>query len=152
MLLYTFISHSAKILEKSDSIQADMKKIDYDHYKIFYCGENKNIDDIVIFNSLNRSDIHKIIDIELKGLYERVYSLGYSIRISPAAKDFITEKGYDVQYGARPLKRAIQKYIEDAMAEYILRSELSLGDTIYVGFNQKSGIKLRVLKKDEFIG
>ncbi|HQL71466.1 MAG TPA: AAA family ATPase, partial [Bacteroidales bacterium] len=110
------------------------------------------IDDVVMFNSLGKKEIWKIIDIELKGMFKRVEALGYHIKISTAARDYIAEKGFDPQFGARPLKRAIQKYIEDAMAEYILRSELSLGDTIYVGFNQKSGIKLRVLKKDEFIG
>lgn len=108
------------------------------------------IDDIVIFNSLNRSDIHKIIDIELKGLYERVYSLGYSIRISPAAKDFITEKGYDVQYGARPLKRAIQKYLEDPMAEAIIKNDMKAGNVLSIGYSKKKDeITIKLLKGEE---
>ncbi|UCG27387.1 MAG: ATP-dependent Clp protease ATP-binding subunit, partial [Bacteroidales bacterium] len=95
------------------------------------------IDDVVIFNSLSRAHIHKIIDIELRGLYERINTLGYQIKLSPAAKDFIAEKGYDIQFGARPLKRAIQKYLEDPMAEVIIKSSLKEGDTISVGFNKK---------------
>jgi len=95
------------------------------------------LDDIVIFNSLTREDIHKIIDIELKGLYARIISMGYQIVISDAAKDFVSEKGYDVQFGARPLKRAIQKYLEDPMAELIIKTNLKEGDTIAVSFNKK---------------
>ncbi|MCX6256326.1 MAG: ATP-dependent Clp protease ATP-binding subunit [Bacteroidia bacterium] len=95
------------------------------------------VDDLIVFNSLNRKHIHEIIDIELKGLYERVNSLGFKIIISPAAKDFITEKGYDVKFGARPLKRAIQKYLEDQMAEVIIKASLMKGAVIHVGFNKK---------------
>jgi len=79
------------------------------------------IDDIVMFNSLSKEDIYKIIDIELKGLFKRVNDLGLVITISKEAKDFIIEKGYDPQYGARPLKRAIQKYLEDELAEVIIK-------------------------------
>ncbi|MHC1704610.1 MAG: ATP-dependent Clp protease ATP-binding subunit [Tenuifilaceae bacterium] len=108
------------------------------------------IDDIVIFNSLSKPDIYKIIDIELKGLYDRILSLGYIIKISPAAKDFITEKGYDIQYGARPLKRAIQKYLEDPMAEVIIKSTMKPGDIISVGFNKKKEeITIKVITKGE---
>ncbi|HPG72936.1 MAG TPA: AAA family ATPase, partial [Bacteroidales bacterium] len=109
------------------------------------------IDDVIMFNPLGKKEIWKIIDIELKGMFKRVEAMGYFIKISPAAKDFIAEKGFDPQFGARPLKRAIQKYIEDAMAEYILRSEISMGDTINVGFNQKSGIKLKIQKHHNHI-
>jgi len=108
------------------------------------------IDDIVMFNSLTRDDIHKIIDIELKGLYDRILTLGYNIKISAAAKDYITEKGYDIQYGARPLKRAIQKYLEDPMAEVIIKSAMKSGDTISVGFNKKKDeIVIKVVTKDQ---
>ena len=79
------------------------------------------IDDIIMFNSLTKEDIYKIIDIELKGLFKRVNDLGLVITISKEAKDFIIEKGYDPQYGARPLKRAIQKYLEDELAEVIIK-------------------------------
>jgi len=106
------------------------------------------VDDVVIFNSLTRENIHEIIDIELKGLYDRVNVLGYKISMSDAAKDYISEKGYDVQFGARPLKRAIQKYLEDPMAEVIIKASLKEGDTIAVGLNKKKEeITLNVRKK-----
>ncbi len=95
------------------------------------------IDDVIIFNSLDKDEIHKIIDIELKGLYERVESLGYKLQLTDEAKDFIASKGYDVQYGARPLKRAIQKYLEDEMAEVIIQASVSEGDIIQVDFNKE---------------
>ena len=81
------------------------------------------IDDVVVFNSLSKEDIHKIIDIELEGLYERIERLGYTIKITKEAKDFIVGKGFDIQFGASPLKRAIQKYLEDPLAEEIIKVE-----------------------------
>jgi ATP-dependent Clp protease ATP-binding subunit ClpC len=95
------------------------------------------IDDVVLFNTLTREDIHKIIDIELQGLYERVNMLGYEITLSDEAKDFVLEKGYDIQFGARPLKRAIQKYLEDPMAEAIIKSSIAEGDRLVVNFNKE---------------
>jgi ATP-dependent Clp protease ATP-binding subunit ClpC len=95
------------------------------------------IDDVVMFNSLMKEDIHKIIDIELASLFGRVNGLGFVIKISDAAKDFIVEKGYDVNYGARPLKRAIQKYLEDPMAEEIIKSSLTEGDEIEVDYDKE---------------
>ena len=95
------------------------------------------IDDVVMFNSLQREDIHKIIDIELAHLFGRVNGLGYTIKISDSAKDYIVEKGYDSNYGARPLKRAIQKYLEDPMAEEIIKSNLTEGDEIEVDYNKE---------------
>jgi len=106
------------------------------------------IDDVIMFNSLSKEDIEEIIDLELKGFYERVKSLGYHVKISTAAKDFIADKGYDANFGARPLKRAIQKYLEDPMAEVLIKSNLQEGDTIQVGFSaEKSEIKIRIQKK-----
>ncbi|MBR3725584.1 MAG: ATP-dependent Clp protease ATP-binding subunit [Bacteroidales bacterium] len=90
------------------------------------------IDDIVFFNSLQRADIHKIIEIELKGLFKRVQNMGYGIDIDDKAKDFILHKGWDEQYGARPLKRAIQHYIEDDLADEIIKADLLPGDTIHI--------------------
>ncbi len=90
------------------------------------------IDDMIMFNSLSRADIHKIIDLELKKLYGRINELGYNIEMTDKAKDFIVDKGYDEKFGARPLKRAIQKYIEDPLAEEIIKASLSEGDTIKV--------------------
>ncbi len=90
------------------------------------------IDDIIYFNSLKRDDIHKIIDIELKGLFKRIRTMGYEIEIDEKAKDFLVKKGWDAQFGARPLKRAIQRYIEDDLAEEIIKADILAGDTIRV--------------------
>jgi len=95
------------------------------------------IDDVILFNTLSREDIHKIIDIELIGLYKRVEELGYKLSISKEAKDFISEKGYDTKFGARPLKRAIQKYLEDEMAQVIIQASISEGDEIVIGLDEK---------------
>ncbi len=94
------------------------------------------IDDVVIFNSLEKEDIFKIIDIELVSLYSRIEELGYHMELSNEAKDFIAEKGYDSSYGARPLKRAIQKYLEDPLAEEIIQSNISEGNTIEVKLDE----------------
>ena len=88
------------------------------------------IDDVVVFNALEKEDIHKIIDIELKKVVLRIEDLGYKIELSREAKEFIADKGFDKQYGARPLKRAIQKYIEDLLAEEIVNNRLTEGDQI----------------------
>ncbi|OIQ28569.1 MAG: Clp protease ClpC [Bacteroidetes bacterium MedPE-SWsnd-G2] len=90
------------------------------------------IDDVIVFNALEKEDINKIIDIELKKLILRIKGLGYELDLSDAAKSYIADKGFDKQYGARPLKRAIQKYIEDALAEEIINSQLEEGDTIHM--------------------
>jgi len=94
------------------------------------------VDDMIIFHSLKREDIHKIIDLELSKLYGRLTSLGYSIEMTEKAKDFICEKGYDEKFGARPLKRAIQKFIEDPLAEEIVKSNLSEGDKILLDLEE----------------
>ena len=88
------------------------------------------IDDVVVFNTLEKEDIHKIIDIELVKVIHRIEELGYKIELSKEAKEFIADKGFDKQYGARPLKRAIQKYIEDLLAEEIVNNRLTEGDHI----------------------
>lgn len=90
------------------------------------------IDDMILFKSLTREDIHKIIDIEIEKLFERINDLGYSIDMTDEAKDFIVDKGYDEKFGARPLKRAIQKHIEDPLAEEIVKSNLKEGDAIKI--------------------
>ncbi len=96
------------------------------------------IDDIVMFESLDKEAIFKIIDIELSGFRRRIKSLGYELELCDEAKTFIAEKGYDAQYGARPLKRAIQKYLEDELAEMIINSKLLPGDTIKVDFDKEN--------------
>lgn len=93
------------------------------------------IDDIVMFDNLDKDAIFKIIDIELSGFYRRIDSLGYKLEITEAAKTFIAEKGYDSQYGARPLKRAIQKYLEDPLAEMIISASVKEGNLIKVDYD-----------------
>jgi ATP-dependent Clp protease ATP-binding subunit ClpC len=88
------------------------------------------LDDVIVFNSLEREQIHQIIDITLKNVFKRIEALGYHVDLTEKAKDFLAEKGYDPSYGARPLNRAIQKYLEDQVAEEILKGELAEGDTI----------------------
>lgn len=105
------------------------------------------IDDVVVFEPLDRDDIHKIIDIELKHLFNRVYDLGYKMKVSAKAKDYIVEKGWDAQFGARPLKRAIQKYVEDSLAEEIIKIKMSEGDIINVDFDaKKKDIVIKITK------
>jgi ATP-dependent Clp protease ATP-binding subunit ClpC len=105
------------------------------------------IDDVVMFNSLEKEHIHKIIDIELVKLYGRINELGYKIVLSSEAKDFIADHGYDHNYGARPLKRAIQKYLEDPLAEEIIKTELAEGDTLMVKLDkEKSELVISVQK------
>ncbi len=111
------------------------------------------IDDIIIFNSLKRDDIHKIIDIELGHLYKRIAELGYELKLSDDAKDLLVEKGYDEKFGARPLKRAIQKHIEDPMAEEIINQSIEEGDKITVGLNkEKSDLLIKVTKGKKKVG
>ncbi|HEX7367862.1 MAG TPA: ATP-dependent Clp protease ATP-binding subunit [Pelobium sp.] len=95
------------------------------------------VDDVIVFNSLQKEEIFKIIDIELKALFGRVQTLGYEIKLTDEAKEHIAEKGFDAAFGARPLKRAIQKFLEDPIAEEILKGELSEGDTMEIGFDKE---------------
>ena len=92
------------------------------------------LDEQILFNPLTREDIEKIIDIELKGLYSRVEQIGYKLKITAAAKKFIAEEGYDPQYGARPLKRAIQKLVEDPVSEAIISGKFQVGETIELSY------------------
>ena len=90
------------------------------------------IDDIIYFNSLGREEIHRIIDIELRGLFERIRKMGFEVEMDEKAKDFIVAKGWDENYGARPLRRAIQRYVEDDLADQIIKSDILPGDTIKI--------------------
>src|SRR5690606_12238926 len=90
------------------------------------------IDDVIVFNALEKEHIDKIINIELEKLYKRVADLGYTLKLSDKAINFIADKGFDKQFGARPLKRAIQKYVEDALAEEIITSKIVSGDEIFM--------------------
>ena len=106
------------------------------------------LDDVIVFNSLGREHIHKIIDISLDKLFERIRTLGYDVELTDKAKDYLSEKGYDPQYGARPLNRAIQKYLEDPVAEEILKGEINEGEIILADYDGKGDeLKLKVKKK-----
>lgn len=108
------------------------------------------IDDVVVFNVLEKEDINKIIDIELEKLLARIKGLGYILELTKKAKDYIAEKGFDKQYGARPLKRAIQKYIEDALAEEIVASNIQDGDKIKIDLDKDSNeLKITIEKAEE---
>jgi ATP-dependent Clp protease ATP-binding subunit ClpC len=116
--------------------------------KVFSPEFLNRLDDLIIFNSLQREHIHEIIDITLKKLFSRIESLGYAIELSETAKDFIADKGFDPQYGARPLNRAIQKYLEDLVAEEILKGELNDGDVLFADHDGKSeALKIKIKKK-----
>jgi ATP-dependent Clp protease ATP-binding subunit ClpC len=105
------------------------------------------IDDVMVFNALERGDIHKIIDIELDKLYKRISGLGYHLELSEKAKDYIADKGFDQKYGARPLNRAIQKYVEDVVAEEIITAKVKEGDTITMELNEQAdGLTVTVKK------
>ncbi|MEZ2414801.1 ATP-dependent Clp protease ATP-binding subunit [Muriicola sp. E247] len=107
------------------------------------------IDDVIVFNPLEREHIHKIIDIELAKLYARIKDIGYNLNLTDKAKDYIADKGFDKQYGARPLKRAIQKYIEDALAEEIVNSKLEEGDSIFMDYDGKKELLTIDIKKSK---
>ena len=94
------------------------------------------IDDVVIFNALSKENIFSIIDILMKGVFKRLNTMGFILEITPAAKEFIADKGYDTQFGARPLHRAIQKYLEDSLAEEILSMSVKPGDTVIADFDK----------------
>jgi ATP-dependent Clp protease ATP-binding subunit ClpC len=120
---------SAREAEKSD-LQRDV--IEKSLKKTFAPEFLNRIDDIIYFNSLGREEIHKIIDIELRSLFERIRKMGFGVEMDEKAKDFLVAKGWDEQYGARPLRRAIQRYIEDDLADEIIRADILPGDTINV--------------------
>ena len=108
------------------------------------------IDEVIIFNSLSKENIHKIIEIELSKLYLRIEELGYKIKLSKKAKDFLADKGYDKKYGARPLKRTIQKHVEDLIASEILNSMINEGDTINIDYNlSKEELNIKIQNKKE---
>ena len=108
------------------------------------------IDDVVLFNTLDQDDIFKIIDIELKSLFFRISELGYKIELTKTAKEFIATKGFDSQFGARPLKRALQKYLEDPIAEEIIQNNIQPGDTLKVSIDKKNDdVKISVVKGKE---
>ncbi|MFN8355756.1 MAG: ATP-dependent Clp protease ATP-binding subunit [Spirosomataceae bacterium] len=110
------------------------------------------LDDVIVFNSLERLHLHQIIDLMLKKLFVRVTNLGYKVELTEAAKDFLAQKGYDPQYGARPLNRAIQRYLEDPVAEEILKGDLSEGDVLVADHDGTSEtLSISVKKTEEVV-
>ncbi|MEY2638648.1 MAG: hypothetical protein RIR90_130, partial [Bacteroidota bacterium] len=107
------------------------------------------IDDVIIFNSLSKENIHEIINILMKGVTKRLGNLGFSLELTAEAKDFIADKGYDVQFGARPLHRAIQKHLEDPLAEEILNMNVKQGDVLIAGLDKENGKLTFTLKRSE---
>ena len=105
------------------------------------------VDDVIMFDPLEKESIYRIIDIELSDLYRRIDGLGYHLELTPEAKDYVTTKGYDVQFGARPLKRAIQKYIEDELAEIVLLEDIQPGDTITLGYDAATDRMTHTVRK-----
>jgi len=123
--------------QKAQSQEIEKGVIEKEFKKTFSPEFLNRIDDIVVFNPLEQKDIRKIVDIELVKLIQRIDQLGYKIVVSDPAKDFITEKGYDSKYGARPLNRAIQKYVEDLLAEHVVNNAIKEGDKILVDQNKE---------------
>jgi ATP-dependent Clp protease ATP-binding subunit ClpC len=133
---------------KRESEEEHMKATIQNALKRAFSPEFLNrLDDVIVFNSLQREDIHKIIDITLKKLFDRIIQLGYNVELTDKAKDFLAEKGYDHQFGARPLNRAIQKYLEDPVAEEILRGEVEEGGTIQADYDGKADVLTIKVKK-----
>ncbi len=123
---------------RSENDQENMKGVIQNALKKAFAPEFLNrIDDVVIFNSLSKDDILKIIDIELEKLFGRINNLGYQIQLTTKAKNYIADKGFDEKYGARPLNRAIQKYIEDPLAEEIIQKSIKEGDVIKLDYKIK---------------
>ena len=139
---------------KSDQEDSHAKSVIENALKKTFAPEFLNrIDDVVVFNALSREHIHKIIDIELSKLYNRIDGLGYTLKLSESAKDYIADKGFDKKYGARPLKRAIQKYIEDSLAEEIINSKLKEGDSISIDLDKKTNdLIIKITKKKQTAG
>jgi ATP-dependent Clp protease ATP-binding subunit ClpC len=136
--------------QKAQSSDIEKGVIEKELKKTFSPEFLNRIDDIVIFNSLEQKDIRKIVDIELKSLILRIEKLGYQISISENAKDFLSKKGFDKKYGARPLNRAIQKHVEDLIAEHVVNNLLKEGDNIVVNSNDEGeSLELEINQKTE---
>lgn len=133
---------------KRENVEENMKATIQNALKRVFSPEFLNrLDDVIVFNSLQREDIHKIIDITLKKVFDRITQIGYNVELTEKAKDFLAEKGYDQQFGARPLNRAITRYLEDAVAEEILKGEIEEGGTIIADHDGKSDALTLKIKK-----
>jgi ATP-dependent Clp protease ATP-binding subunit ClpC len=121
---------------KTESVDEAMKATIQNALRKAFSPEFLNrLDDIIIFNSLEKHHLHQIIDLMLAKVFARIENLGFKVELTEKAKDFLAEKGYDPQYGARPLNRAIQKYLEDPIAEEILKAEMEQGDILIADYS-----------------
>ena len=135
-------------LAKTNQVDAHSRGVIENALKRAFAPEFLNrVDDVVVFNTLGKEEIFKIIDIELKSLFDRVKALGYEVKLTERAKDFIADKGFDINFGARPLKRAIQKYLEDPIAEEILKGEVQQGAILEIDYNKEAD-KIEVVNKN----
>jgi len=136
--------------QKAQSSDIEKGVIEKELKKTFSPEFLNRIDDIVIFNSLEQKDIRKIVDIELKDLILRIQKLGYQIEVSEDAKDFLSVEGFDSKYGARPLNRAIQKHVEDLIAEHVVNNSLKEGDQITINCTkEEKALELKISQKSE---
>jgi len=134
---------------KKDAMKDHSKTVIEKALKRTFAPEFLNrLDDVIIFNPLSKKDIYQIIEITLKEVYKRIEDLGFQIEITKQAKDLIADKGFDPQFGARPLHRAIQKYVEDPLAEELLKAEVKKGDVLYLEIDKKNKDKLIVTIKE----
>ena len=131
---------------KSVAIEEDKKSVIEKELKKKFAPEFINrLDDIIVFNSLNQEDIGKIVNIEIQKLEKRVKEIGYELKVSDTAKEYLSKEGYDEKFGARPLNRAIQKYIEDPVSEEVLRGDIKENDVIKVSYDKtKDKIVIKV--------
>ena len=131
-----FVANSGQGAGMNDADKAHARSVIQKSLSRQFAPEFLNrLDEIVTFDQLDAVAIRKIVDIELKAVLSRIESIGYNVKVSDSAKDFVATKGYDVQFGARPLKRALQQYVEDGVCERILSGEISVGDTICVDYD-----------------
>lgn len=136
---------------KSAVVEEEKKSVIEKELKKKFAPEFINrLDDIIIFNSLIQEDINKIVNIEVNKLEKRVKELGYDLKISQTAREYLAKEGYDEKFGARPLNRAIQKFIEDPVSEEILKGEAKENDTIKVNYDKnKEKIVIKINKSKE---
>ncbi len=126
---------------KSNAQDLNSKGVIENALKRFFSPEFLNrIDDVIVFNSLEKEDIRKILELSVAELVTRIHQIGFDIKLSKSAKEYLAEKGFDSDFGARPLNRAIQKYLEDPLAEEILKSDIKEGDIIKVDLDKKKDV------------
>ena len=141
------VGFSTSAKDKAQDINS--KAVIENALKRFFSPEFLNrVDDVIVFNSLSKEDIEKILEISVQELVDRIQNIGFNISLSKDAKSFLAERGFDSDFGARPLNRAIQKYLEDPLAEEILKSDVAEGDLIKVGYDKK-GDKLKFTKESK---